>query len=270
MRQARAKLGTLERAQIAFIQRSFEPGRLDRVLRWCQRHVGATWIHHSTKHVRRVHGLDRLPALDARQSFIVVSNHRSFFDLYVVTAHLVRAGLRHRIFFPVRGAFFYDTPAGFFVNGVMSFFAMYPPLFRDPKKAAVNLASLDEVTRLLRRGGALVGLHPEGTRKQDGEPYDLLPAQRGVGRIIRAAGVPVIPVFVNGLCNDLVRQVSGNFDGTGEAVHVVFGAPIDFGDLLGAPRSPKTEQAIADRALQAIARLGAEERALRCVSPESD
>jgi 1-acyl-sn-glycerol-3-phosphate acyltransferase len=84
-----------------------------------------------------------------------------------------------------------------------------------------------------------------------------------VGRVIHAAGVPVIPVFINGLINDLPRQIGSNFDGTGRKIVVVFGAPIDFGDLLDSPSTPKVHQAIADRTLEVIAELGREERERR-------
>jgi 1-acyl-sn-glycerol-3-phosphate acyltransferase len=210
-----------------------------------------------------VHGLERLPAFDEHRSYVLVSNHRSFFDLYAITSFLVRQGLRHRLLFPVRSNFFYDHPLGPFVNGAMSFFAMYPPVFREKKRAALNLAGLDEVVRLLTQGGTFVGLHPEGTRGKGDDPYELLPAQSGVGRIIHRARVPVIPVFVNGLLNDIVKQVWTNFRRTGKDVHVVFGAPIPYDDLFQRQGSPRVYRETSERALQAIAALGEEERALR-------
>ncbi len=257
-----SRLSWLERRQIAFVRHTFESRPWDRAIRFLQRVIGSTWIHHFTKYIRHVYGMERLPRFDKTKSFIVVSNHRSFFDLYVVTGHLVRLGLKHRIVFPVRASFFYDSPLGLFVNGVMSFFAMYPPIFREKKKAFLNPASLDELAWLMQQGGMLAGLHPEGTRNL-GDPYEFLPAQRGVGRIIHAARATVIPVFINGLINDLPRQIGSNFDGTGRSIVVVFGAPIDFGELLDAPTSPKVHQAIADRTLEVIAALGREERERR-------
>lgn len=259
----RNRLSWLEQRQIAFVRATFAPGIAERTVRFLQRTVGATWIHQFTKHLRHVYGLERLPRFDRRQSYVLVSNHRSFFDLYVVTGHLVHVGLRHRIVFPVRASFFYDSPLGLLVNGVMSFFAMYPPIFRDRKKAMLNPASLDELAWLLRRGGMFAGLHPEGTRNRGEDPYSFLPAQRGVGKIIHGARVPVIPVFINGLINRLPRQIASNFDGTGRKIVMVFGAPIDFEDLFEAPNLPRTHQAIADRTLQVIAELGREEQARR-------
>ena len=208
IRAGKGRLNVVERALISFVRRTFEPGLLDRLVRSLQRSVGQGWIHHSTKHLRHVYGLERLPELDPGKSYVLVSNHRSFFDLYVVMSELVRRGLRHRIVFPVRSNFFYDTPAGFVVNGAMSFFAMYPPLFRDKRRTVLNALGLGELAELLRSGPTLVGIHPEGTRNTGDDPYTLLPAKSGIGRLIYAArDVPVVPVFTNGLLpNNLPRQ----------------------------------------------------------------
>jgi 1-acyl-sn-glycerol-3-phosphate acyltransferase len=258
-------LSPVERWQIKFVRRTFEAGAVDRTIRFLQRHVGANWIEHSIKNLRHVHGLDRLPRFDHDASTILVSNHRSFFDLYVVTAYLVKRGMPQRLVFPVRSHFFYDRPLGLAVNGLMSFFAMYPPVFRERHRASLNIASLDEVVRLIGQGGAFVGLHPEGTRNQSDDPYALLPAKAGVGRIIQASRgrANVVPVFINGLGNDIVRQVGSNFMKKGDPVTVVFGKPVDFGDMLDAPPSPKLHRKISEHTLDAIRALGEEDRAIR-------
>jgi 1-acyl-sn-glycerol-3-phosphate acyltransferase len=261
--QGDGALTRLERAQIRLVRASLRPGALDRGIRVLQRSVGQWWIRTVTSSQRHVHGAERLPPWDPRESVVCVCNHRTFFDLYVVTAQLVAQGLPHRILFPVRSNFFYDHPLGPVVNGVMSFFAMYPPIFRDKKRAVLNLASLDETAALLRRGGFFVGLHPEGTRNKEEDPYSFLPAQSGVGRIIHKARCRVVPVFVNGLQNDFVKQVRTGLQRTGEDIHVVFGAPVHFGRLLDAPGSPKTYRNVAERCLEAIGELGREEKAIR-------
>lgn len=266
--KSHGRLSLLERLNIRLIRRSFEPGLLDRTLRFFQRTIGQAWIHYGTRHLRQVHGLDRLVDLSGSGSVLVVANHRSFFDLYVITAELVRRGLKKRIVFPVRSSFFYDSPLGFFVNFWMSFLAMYPPLFRDRKKAAFNLMSLDELGFLLARGGVFAGLHPEGTRKKDDDPYTFLPAQPGVGRVIHASRVPVVPVFVNGLGNDIAKQLRSNWTREGQPIHVVFGSPVALDDLLAERPSPRVFKRISERCLEAISALGEEERQLRFGSPE--
>src|SRR5690606_9464976 len=156
-------------------------------------------------------------------------------------------GMKKRIAFMVRSKFYYESPLGLIVNFLMSFLAMYPPIFRERKKAGMNVLALDELAWMLKRGGVFAGLHPEGTRKRDNDPYTFLPAQPGVGRIIQAAKVPVIPVFINGLGNDLVAQVKGNWDGSGEPIHIVFGKAIDFGGLLEENSSPRVHRKISER-----------------------
>jgi 1-acyl-sn-glycerol-3-phosphate acyltransferase len=252
-----------EQRQIEFVRRSFEPGPLDRAVRLAQRYIGSSWIEHFTRNIRHVHGLERLPKFDPAKSYLVVSNHRSFFDMYVITGYLVNRDMPHRLVFPVRSKFFYDQRLGLFVNGVMSFFAMYPPVFRERSRAALNLASLDETVRLLKRPGTFVGLHPEGTRGQGDDPYQLLPAQGGVGRVIQGARVPVLPVFVNGLGNDLPKQIAGNFTRKGTPIVIVFGEPVDFGDLLEQAPSPRLHRRISEHALEQVRLLGEEERAIR-------
>jgi len=254
------RLSRLERLNIGLVRRTFEPGVVDRAIRFCQRHIGAEWITTVTKNVLHVHGLERLPPFDPAKSYVCASNHRSFFDLYVITGYLVKHGLPHRLVFPVRSEFFYDSPLGLFVNGIMSFLAMYPPIFRDRSRAALNLVGIDELTWLLRRGGTFLGIHPEGTRGKGDDPYTLLPAQPGVGRLIHRSGVMVIPVFVNGLLNNLPRQVTSNWDGSGVPVHIVFGKPVDYAEFCDEKGSPRVYRAIAERTRAVIAALGAEER----------
>lgn len=263
MTKMRAKLTTVERLNYEFIKGSLESAPFDAAIRWCQKHLGATWINYFTQNLRHVYGLHRLPELDPAKSYLCVCNHRSFFDLYVVTGFLVGRGMKHRLMFPVRSGFFYDHPLGLVVNGAMSFFAMYPPVFRERQRQALNVASLDEVARLLRKGGAFVGIHPEGTRKKDDDPYTFLPAQSGVGRVIHQARVTVLPVFINGLGNDFGRQIAANVSGKGDRIIVVFGEPVDFGATLDQPGSPRVYKSLADKAMEAVGRLGQEERAIR-------
>lgn len=261
--QAADRLTGIERFNIAFIRRTFSSRPLDALMRWCQRVPGTGWVDYCTRNLRHVYGLERLPPPGELKRFIIVSNHRSYFDLYVITMILFRAGLRRRVLFPVRANFFYDRLLGLAVNGIMSWFSMYPPIFRDRKKLALNHTAMSEIAWFLQNRDMGAGIHPEGTRNQGDDPYSLLPAQSGVGRVIHQARVAVLPVFINGLINNLPRQVASNFDGTGKDVVVVFGKPIDFGGLLDQPPTARTFKAIADQSMETIAQLGAEERAHR-------
>lgn len=257
------KLGFLERLNIHFIRRSFTMPLVDRTLTWFLRVVGAGWVHHCTKHIRTVVGLERVPAYREGQPFILVANHRSFFDMFVLNMLLYKSGWRHRLLFPVRSNFFYDHPLGFFVNGAMSFWSMYPPIFRDRKKAVLNHTAFNEMIIAMKEGGRAAGIHPEGTRKLDDDPYTFLPAQSGIGRAIQQARVPVYPAFINGLSNDLPKQVLGNFTKKGRQIIAVFGEPIDFGTMLDEPPTGRLYKQIADKTLEVIGKLGQEEKRVR-------
>ncbi|MFO0723505.1 MAG: lysophospholipid acyltransferase family protein [Myxococcota bacterium] len=261
--QARDRLSRMERINIALIRFGISFRPFDAFMAWCQRVPGATWVDVCTKKLRTEHGLDRLPELSGLDHFILVSNHRSYFDMFVLTMVLFKHGLRRRILFPVRSNFFYDSPLGTFVNGIMSWFSMYPPIFRERKKLALNHTAMSELCWLITNRKVGAGIHPEGTRNKTDDPYALLPAQSGVGRLIHQSTAPVIPMFINGLINNFPRQILSNFDGTGRDIHIVFGAPIDFGALRSGPATAKTYKALAERTMEVIAELGQQEKAHR-------
>ena len=256
------RLSPAERFNVRFVRASHERPWMDRPLRWCQRRLGATWIHYGTRHLLHVEGQQRLPPPDAARSVIWASNHRSFFDMYVANAWLFRQGYHQRVLYPVRSSFFYDRWVGWAVNGLMSFWSMYPPVFRDRKRASLNHTAFSELARAVREGRS-VGIHPEGTRNKGDDPYTFLPPQSGVGRLVHLARAPVVPFFVNGLGNDLVRQLRGNFDRSGPPVVIVFGAPLELDDLYEQPGTGRTYRAVAERIMARIAELGREEQAIR-------
>jgi len=254
-------LTRLVRLNIKLVRRTLLSKRINRLLVWCQQHLGPAWVDYCTRNIRRVHGLDRLPPRESIDNFILIANHRSYFDLFVASMVLFRdKRIRSRIVFTVRSSFFYDRPLGFLVNGVMSFWSMYPPVFREQGSSGINLTAMDELADLVSREGFSTGIHPEGTRNKTGDPYALLPARIGVGRVIHQTRTPVIPVFINGLGNHLPRQIVGSFTGRGETIVIVFGKPVEFCALLDQPAGPDTYRAIADRAMSAIYELGEEER----------
>ena len=160
----------------------------------------------------------------------------------------------------MRSNFFYDRFAGFFVNGLMSFWSMYPPIFRDKHRLSLNHTAFSELAAAVTAGRS-VGIHPEGTRNRSDDPYALLPAQNGIGRLIhQTPTATVVPVFINGLTNQLGRQVASNFTRKGAPIHIVFGRPIDFADLQAAPASTKTFRAIVERTMGEIAELGQQDK----------
>ncbi len=69
------------------------------------------------------------------------------------------------LYFPVRSNFFHDQPLGVVVNAVVAGGAMYPPIFRQAERRALNDDALDRMVEIVRRPGNVLGMHPEGTRQ---------------------------------------------------------------------------------------------------------
>jgi 1-acyl-sn-glycerol-3-phosphate acyltransferase len=231
------------------------------------REFGRRWVRVCTKNLVHVDGLGRVAGLRPDRGVLLCANHRSFFDSYVVSSLLFgNAPWMERVYFPVRSNFFYDQPAGAVVNAIIGGMAMYPPIYRDAARRAKNDEAVAKMCALLEQPGTVIGMHPEGTRSKTDDPYTLLPAQPGVGQIILKARPIVLPVFINGLLNDLPAQVAGNFrrgPRRGPPIVVVFGDPLDLdGYYRQKPRAALYKK-VADHVVTEITALGARERELR-------
>ena len=111
-------------------------GAWKRLWTFCQRHIGSLWIKICTYNLMNVFGLENVEQTNVDKPLLLVANHRSFFDMYVVSSVLFRQTKRPmQLFFPVRAKFFYTNPIGWFVNLAMGWFSMYPPFFREEKEA---------------------------------------------------------------------------------------------------------------------------------------
>src|SRR5947207_16013837 len=78
-------------------------GRWKRFWTWCQSFFGAGWIHISTYNLMQVYGLENLELMSRNRPILLVANHRSFFDMYVVSTTLFgRTKWAKQLFFPVR------------------------------------------------------------------------------------------------------------------------------------------------------------------------
>jgi 1-acyl-sn-glycerol-3-phosphate acyltransferase len=219
--------------------------------------VGKAWVYVSTNNLTRVDGLQHVREIDRSRGVVLVCNHLTMFDFYVISSVILRStDWVERMFFPVRSAYFYERPDGVLVNAIMSAMAMYPPVLRDKERKAFNRYTVDFVTEAAATPGTLIGYHPEGTRNKGEDPYTLLPATSGIGEIIYHAKPVVVPVFIIGLQSDLATQVRSNFDGTGQPVTITFGAPIDLADRCTMPAGPEAYRAMADYLRLAIQRLG--------------
>jgi 1-acyl-sn-glycerol-3-phosphate acyltransferase len=255
-----AVLSPVERFCFGFTHR-MNQGRWKRFWTWWQKTLGATWIQVATYNLMRVHGLEHVEAASRERPLLLAANHRSFFDMYVVSSVLFkRTKWRKTLYFPVRAEYFYDNPAGLLVNLIMGWFSMYPPMFKRNEKRLFDKYSMRRLAQICHEGpGHVIGFHPEGKRNFDPSPYNLLPAQPGLGMLVKQAQPQVIPVFVAGLGNDLPRQVLGNWRG-GEKVRVHFGPALDLTPFYEMKDHVRTYKAIGEFVMEKIAELAEQDR----------
>jgi 1-acyl-sn-glycerol-3-phosphate acyltransferase len=269
-----AVLSSFERFAFHLVRR-MNQGNWKRFWTWCQKVFGAGWIHFSTYNLMQIYGLGNVHALSPEYPILLVANHRSFFDMYTVSTALFRnTTWRKQLFFPVRGRFFYQGPLGLLVNLIMGWWSMYPPFFASGDKPLLDKRAFDKysfslLTSLCREGaGNIIGFHPEGTRNKSSDPYSFLPAQPGVGKLIKDAAPQVVPVFIAGLGNDLPKQVLGNWTG-GEKIRIHFGPQLDLADYLSRKDHARTYIEIAKFAMSKIAELGEQDRLLNAEGTKS-
>lgn len=113
---------------------------------------------------------------------ILMSNHQSNFDILALIA-----AVPLRIYWIAKKELF-DIP----LFGSSMRRGGYIPLDRSDGRKA--LKSMENAAAIIREGRSVV-MFPEGTRSRDGQ---LLPFKRGGFMLAVRAGVPVIPVTING------------------------------------------------------------------------
>jgi 1-acyl-sn-glycerol-3-phosphate acyltransferase len=212
-----------------------------------------------------IRGLERLDHVPTGAPILLVCNHRSFFDQFVVGWILIRNPPTKRYSnFPVRANFFYENPLGLLICLLLSGGSMFPPFFRRPESKAFNRYSLSLLVEMLQRPGQLIGFHPEGTRNKGPSPYELLSAQPGAGELALKARPVIVPAFVTGLTNDIVAELRANLRRERPVV-VVFGDPVDVSGWSAATRLSQYKKC-ADLLNASISALMGEEKALRVTS----
>jgi 1-acyl-sn-glycerol-3-phosphate acyltransferase len=240
--------------------------------KWLQtrflRGVSYVWVRAAIANRMFADGLDDLMALRPDTGVMLVSNHRSFFDQYcmLLACYMGPVAWAKALYFPVRSNFFYDHPLGLFVNAGVAGGAMYPPIYRQSERRALNDEALDKMVEILRRKGNVLGMHPEGTRGKGDDPYTFLPAQPGVGKLALVAQPVVIPAFILGLGNNILGDIRLNFTKDARRKHAVitvFGQPLDYSDLMAEKPRPTLYKKTADRFMAEIKKLSEKEKMLR-------
>ena len=209
----------------------------------------AFWIGLVARSRWQIHGEDSIRAVDGGHGVVLVANHRSFFDMYVASAMLYRRStFMDRLYFPVRSKFFYSSPLGLLVNLSVSGCAMWPPVFRDDRKD-MNPASLHQSAWALNKPGAVLGYHPEGTRGKGPDPYEFLPAKKGIGKLLRCChpDTRVLPFFTIGMGSDFIKEVllmswQGHRGDAQRMIRMWFGEGLRVGDVVAG----RSDQEVAD------------------------
>lgn len=255
-------LSTLERATFEIANFFARPALTPLSAYWNSAFMGAL-IYSCGGNRFNIQGLEHVLKYGKKDSVLLVANHRSFFDFYVISAMVYwRTRLPRRMFFPVRADFFYDHPVGTALNFVMSNMAMFPPVVRDPGRRAFNRYAVARCVAELSVPGTVLGLHPEGTRNKGDDPYSFMSAQPGVGQVVLGARrARVFPVFLYGLTNDIFAELVDNW--TRPAAHPIdigFGPEIPFDDLRARPLRLALHKAAADRCLDGIRALAERHR----------
>jgi 1-acyl-sn-glycerol-3-phosphate acyltransferase len=128
-------------------------------------------------HGLRSSGAERIPM---EGGLLVVSNHASIYDpLALVPA------LRRELTFMARGT----LRGSWLYRWLTSKIRVV-----DVKRGEGDRGALRAIQEALERGEAVL-MFPEGTRTQTGE---LQPFRGGVGMLVRATGVPVFPLYIEG------------------------------------------------------------------------
>jgi 1-acyl-sn-glycerol-3-phosphate acyltransferase len=125
----------------------------------------------------KVYGIENVPA---KGGVLLIANHQSYLDPI-----LVAVKLRRPVSFFAKSELFENRFFGWLIRNLHAF---------PVRQGAGDIGALKQAVQKLKEGHVL-NVYPEGSRTEDGE---LLPIQPGVALIVRKAGVPIVPVVVDG------------------------------------------------------------------------
>ena len=181
---------------------------------------------------------------------ILASNHLSFIDSVIIPSVVTRkvVFLAKSDYFNGRGV--KGTAQRLWFEGIGML-----PVDRDNTQSAID--SLETALEVLGKGEAF-GIYPEGSRSRDGRIYR---GRTGVAHLALTAGVPVVPVAVQG--TEKIQPVGSprpKVVNVAKAT-VKFGVPLDFtGRADGVPLG-RARREVTDEIMAAIQELSGQEPA---------
>lgn len=193
-----------------------------RVLIFFLRMISRLWLG------TEMRGIEKIPPAP----FIMVSNHASYLDSFLIAIHLP-FGLFRKLFFQGAQEYFQGRLLRCFARA-----AHVIPI--DPDAYMTSALSLS--AHVLREGRSLF-IFPEGGRSIDGS---VMPFRKGIGILSAELGVPLVPVKLTGTYASMPR---GAFFPKKEKVMITIGSPLTSDEIEGL-KSQESDpyQAIADRA----------------------
>ena len=227
--------------------------------------LGRRYVEIVSSNIVLNHGFENFEKIDPNKGVLLVVNHRTFYDQFVIYARLLRLfGTHLNAYFPVRANFFYDNPLGLFITLPCAWGGMYPPIIRDKKRRLWNQYATDLMAELVKSPANMVGFHPEGTRNRSPDPYALLPGKPGCGELIFRSNPNVVPVFLQGFIKSPFKMVQRNWSNFSEpVVHMVMGEPLDFSEERKLEENRKTFLQISKKVMKAIGELAKREQEIR-------
>jgi 1-acyl-sn-glycerol-3-phosphate acyltransferase len=159
--------------------------RLERSIPWRLAQVTARLLT-TVLFDMKVFGRENVPS---HGGALIVSNHQSYLDPLLLPVRLDRP-----LNYIAKSELFEGRIGGWLLRSVFNAFPV--------RQGVGDVRAVKETIQRLREGH-LLNLYPEGARTPDGEIGRM---QRGVGLIVRRAGVPVVPAVIVGAFEAWPRQ----------------------------------------------------------------
>jgi 1-acyl-sn-glycerol-3-phosphate acyltransferase len=190
----------------------------------------------------KVTGAEHIPATGG---VVLASNHLAVADSFFLPLVVSR-----RVTFLAKREYFTGTG----IKGRLKrwFFAGVGQVPIDRSSGAAAQAALDTGVRLLTEG-YMLGIYPEGTRSPDGRLYK---GKTGLARMVLQAGVPVVPVAMEG--TDKANPI-GSKMWRPYPIRIRIGEPLDFSRYDGLAGDRFVERSITDEIMYALMELSGQE-----------
>ncbi len=203
---------------------------------WVTFTINVIGVYASLLNNFRILGAENIPKSGG---VLIASNHISAYETIFLPVAVIRKFPLQMLWAPAKEELFTHWFAGRIFSSWGAF----------PVSRGRDVRAVKRINELLR--SQKVMLFPEGTRHKDGV---LGKGNRGVGKIIYDTRPVVIPTALIGLNR-------WKFPDINREARVVFGAPLDFSDLLQLEDGKTTHQLIVDRVMAAIADILRQEEA---------